>query len=332
VQHPGAPASRREIVTAALGGWILAGAGLDAWWHVSSPDLETFLTPAHAVLYSGFAVTSWWMVREWRVARTAGLASVHVPSVVGLGLFAVGGVGDLIWHSTFGVERQIGAVASPSHIVLMAGAALVLSAPLRTAWNRAIAGWRQMIAPFLSAVSLVALASLVFSFLSPFVRAGAGGTLETQRYWIGEMPYDVQRTFVASVLVSNVILFGSLLALVRRWRVPRLFTFGLVLVPTVVVMAVGSFRPPEMIAVAVCGAGLVELLHAWLRPSEDRRRYHLFGFAGPMAFWVSYVALVPTLVGEGWDAELASGAVNWSALSGLGVAAVLWRDSPARSA
>src|SRR5215831_12415292 len=38
-----------------LSTWFLGGLYLDGWAHVHTPNLETFFTPWHGVLYSGFA-------------------------------------------------------------------------------------------------------------------------------------------------------------------------------------------------------------------------------------------------------------------------------------
>src|SRR5262245_38823285 len=37
-----------------LGAWLLGGLYLDGWAHIHVPGLETFFTPWHAVLYSGY--------------------------------------------------------------------------------------------------------------------------------------------------------------------------------------------------------------------------------------------------------------------------------------
>src|ERR671937_2288407 len=80
---------------------------------------ETFFTPWHAVLYSGYgaiaAVLAVTLVRNharghaWRQALPPGYA----VSFVGVVLFAVGGVLDMVWHLLFGIERSVEALLSP---------------------------------------------------------------------------------------------------------------------------------------------------------------------------------------------------------------------------
>jgi hypothetical protein len=43
-----------DWVMAGLGSWLIGGLYLDGWAHIHVPALETFFTPWHAVLYSGY--------------------------------------------------------------------------------------------------------------------------------------------------------------------------------------------------------------------------------------------------------------------------------------
>src|SRR5581483_6789195 len=105
--------------------WWLGGLFLDGWAHSNIPQLETFFTPWHAVLYSGYlAVTITLLVRivqnlRWMAIRANGevpsLATLireslagnrwmrAIPrgyelSVLGIGIFLVSGIGDMTWH------------------------------------------------------------------------------------------------------------------------------------------------------------------------------------------------------------------------------------------
>jgi len=44
--------SRTDLVTILLGMWVVLGLVADGNTHVNTPQLETFFTPSHAVLYS----------------------------------------------------------------------------------------------------------------------------------------------------------------------------------------------------------------------------------------------------------------------------------------
>ena len=54
-------------------------------------------------------------------------------------LFGLGAALDLGWHEVFGFEVSNEALLSPSHLVLMAGAMLALSGPVRSGWTDLVA-------------------------------------------------------------------------------------------------------------------------------------------------------------------------------------------------
>lgn len=51
-------------------------------------------------------------------AWQSALPSGYMPALLGVGIFAIGGVFDLVWHTLFGVEANIQALLSPSHLLL----------------------------------------------------------------------------------------------------------------------------------------------------------------------------------------------------------------------
>jgi hypothetical protein len=115
---------RFDWLIVALSAWWLGGLYLDGWAHIHVPALETFFTPWHAVLYSGFAACALallvTLVRNlrrgypWRKALPAG----YGLSLVGAAIFLVAGALDLVWHTLFGVERSVEALLSPTHLPL----------------------------------------------------------------------------------------------------------------------------------------------------------------------------------------------------------------------
>jgi hypothetical protein len=129
---------RRDAVTAALGVLLVAGVFTDGWAHFNRPGLETFFTPWHAILYSSLGVMSAWLA--WVIWRgTAGdlraldrLPRGYGLALVGAVVFAIGGLGDMLWHVAFGVEIAVDALVSPTHLTLGAGGLMILSTPMRS--------------------------------------------------------------------------------------------------------------------------------------------------------------------------------------------------------
>src|SRR5215472_7534707 len=56
-----------NLLTIAFSAWLLGGLLTDVWAHNNVPKLETFFTPWHAALYSGFLATAAWI--SWLVRR-----------------------------------------------------------------------------------------------------------------------------------------------------------------------------------------------------------------------------------------------------------------------
>jgi len=48
--------TRRDLVTVVIGMWLVGAVFSDGWAHFNVPALESFFTPWHLALYSGFAV------------------------------------------------------------------------------------------------------------------------------------------------------------------------------------------------------------------------------------------------------------------------------------
>src|SRR5579859_3997899 len=151
--------------------WLMTGGFLDAWAH-NHFALESFFTPWHAVLYSGFLVVAMVLIgtvvlnhargETWQKAVPAG----YELSVLGVFGFAIGGVADMFWHILFGIEKNIDAQLSPTHLLLMICLGLILAGPLRAAWRRPIGPTRQDWLTQLTLPVSLLLLLLVFSLVT----------------------------------------------------------------------------------------------------------------------------------------------------------------------
>jgi hypothetical protein len=137
--QPQAPTTTAENLITLLGGvWLTAGLFVDGYAHANIIDTETedFFTPWHGIFYSGFTFSAAWIAYLMYRRRGPDGLRTWIPAgygwaVVGIGAFAVGGVGDLVWHSAYGVENGIDALLSPTHLLLLYGLIVVLAAPLQ---------------------------------------------------------------------------------------------------------------------------------------------------------------------------------------------------------
>src|SRR5882757_7159669 len=141
---PRPPASKRfDGMVAILGALFAGGLYLDGWAHVHGHVDQSFFTPWHAVLYSGFLVLGAVIAGSARAGQRRGLPlRESVPpgyelSLLGVAIFLVGGAADMAWHLVFGIEANVDALFSPTHLVLAVGGVLMASGPFRSAWRRA---------------------------------------------------------------------------------------------------------------------------------------------------------------------------------------------------
>lgn len=323
-----------EMFTMILCTWVLAGIAVDGWAHTNLGGLETFFTPWHALFYSGFAATAGWITWSTVRRRQPGQPLAEaIPlgyelGVAGLVLFGLGGVGDMIWHVVFGIEVDVDALLSPTHLVLFAGVFLIVTSPFRAAWRRPDAagetGFKAFSPVLLSASLAAGFTAFMLMYLSPVFQTDmARGDID----WInsefggdGYLHFLNQRGGVATFLVSTVIVLSPLLMILRRWRLPFgscAFLFGLV---AAVIQGIDAFVRLELIAAAVAGGLLADGLAAVLKPStEEPARLRAFAALAPLALWGAYTVTLAFTDGVGWAPELWSGAILWTALVGLGL-------------
>ena len=107
--------------------------------------VDSFFTPWHGLLYSGFALTGLtlaalflWNLRRGDTWRRALPVGQHL-TLLGAALFLLGGAFDLLWHTLFGIEATVDALLSPSHLLLAIAGALTVTGPLRAALARSAA-------------------------------------------------------------------------------------------------------------------------------------------------------------------------------------------------
>ncbi|HTJ38447.1 MAG TPA: hypothetical protein VL738_34880 [Dactylosporangium sp.] len=337
-----------NLGTALFGAWLTAGVALDAWAHNTRSDLESFWTPWHAVLYSGFvAVAAWvlWHARgAWRT-RPLDLPAIpagYVPAVAGVVLFALCGMGDATWHTIFGIEQNINILFSPTHLGLGAAMVLILTAPVRSAAADpavpADPGLRRLLPAVLSGAFATIVVLLLLQYANAMTMSSTDVVLGVSEAGGGGFASRLATT----VVVTGLLLTVPLVAIARRWAPP----FGTV---TIIYTAVAAFcaaitglEDPAMV-LWLPPAGLVlDALARWvLRPAPDRPA-RVLAFAGiaPLVTWAAYLAvafaaapdfmLAPQIGGGRPEpvVEVYTGLPVVQALLGVLVAAVLAPPKP----
>lgn len=318
----------------AASAWLLGGLYWDGWAHgYGLPD--SFWTVWHAAFYSGYGAATTVLLgavararpqaSSWRDAIPAGYGA----AAVGVFVFAVGGVFDMVWHTLFGIETSTDALLSPSHLILGTGIALIVSGPLRAACYRTAQSRIGFVAQLPAVLSLTALLSL-FTFFSLF--AGPYSAV------IGTGPRPGETTLVRALLgmyLFSALVVGLALVALRRGTLPvgsMTVMLGLNGVAMILMRGHSTLQTQVTFSAVAVGAGLVADLLLWrLRPSIDRvLALRAFAFLVPVAYFALYLAAVIVTVGSGWTVHALSGMVLLSGVIGL-LVSILVSEGPARA-
>ena len=324
---------RADLLTIVLGLWLIAGLFVDGYAHNNlRGSLETFFTPWHAVLYSGFTACATWIA--WLVFGQArlgrrGLDAIPIGyewGLAGVLIFGLGGFGDMIWHTVFGIEAGTSALLSPTHLLLLTGGVLIVGSPLRSAWlNGSVARAPRFMA-FLPALLSIFGAYSFIVFMQMY-SWGMTSVPDGKGYvdWLvlngGSQSLEhVHREAASGILYSNVIMIGTALLLLRRWKTP-FGTFTLLYgVNTLMMNAMLSGELGLERTIPALAAGLIaDLFVRILEPRPERVvAWRVFAGVVPLLIWGLHFAGIAWLSGGiGLNREFWTGITVMAGLSGL---------------
>lgn len=311
-----------DMTVALLSCWLVGGACLDGWAHRHIASLESFFTLWHAVLYSGFAATALYLLYNWYKGYAPGaswrgvLPAGYDLSLVGVAVFAVAGVGDMIWHLLFGIEANVDALLSPTHLALASGAVLIVGGPLRAAWRRGapLESWRERLPVLLSLTLVFTLITFITQYAHPFVNTNLASD---DSLTLGDSS-AYQALGVAGIVVQGAIVTGLVLTTIRGVTLPfggLTFVFTL----NAVLMTFMSDQFRLIPAVAVAGL-LADLLLLYLRPSAQRPlALRAFAFALPALLYLVYFLDLALTGGIWWSIHSWLGSAVEAGFVGLGL-------------
>jgi hypothetical protein len=303
-----------------LSAWLIGGLYLDGWAHSHGKVDDVFFTPWHAVLYSGaFAII---LLLSATYARNL-LAGYSWPrllpagyglSLAGAALFMLGGVLDMLWHQAFGVEVDLEALLSPTHLLLATSGVLMVGGPLRAVWSRppehSERGWARLGPALLSAALTLALLTFFTQYNHPVAQLiGARGVSSSSTGFARSLG-------VSGIIFQSALLMGMTLLLTWRWSLP----FGALTLLTLLPSALMSlFEDTYQLLPAMLAAGLLaDTLLRWLRPAIERRaQLRIFAFAVPTLIYSLYFLTLHLIWGIAWTIHLWIGAIFLAGVAGL---------------
>lgn len=283
--------------------WLLLGVSLDAWAH-SHIRLDSFWTPWHAVLYSGLLATALVLPGAILINRSRGLSwrdaipAGYEVSVLGiLGSF-IGGLGDMTWHLLFGVEQNIDAAFSPTHIALMLFFGFVLIGPFHALYT---SGKRTSQVLMLLSFTLILAYWLIIS-----QTAGLYMSL-----WLVNTPKTDgtgQALAVVSYVIQGAFLAGLTMYLIRRWK-PffGFFLIALTIGELPLAMMSGNFL---VILIGAISGILIDCAYRIIRPSlTSVDNFRIFIASVPGIWLLTYTIVLWITYGTVWSTHLLIGSV-----------------------
>ena len=322
-QAPASPIARTtprwNWMVIAAASWLGFGLYWDGWAHVQGlPD--SFWTIWHAAFYSGFAATAIAILTPVVLARpTAATWRTAIPSgylapVIGVIVFAIGGVFDATWHTLFGIETSTDALLSPSHMALGTGAALMVSGPFVSASRRAA---RSGLVELLPAVISLTFIFGALTFFTMF--AGPYSAL------VGQGPRPGDTVLVRSMLgvyLFSAFVVGCALVALRRRLLPVGALTVMVGLNSIAMILMRGHQPVDLqltfMGVAFAAGAAGDVLLWRLRPSMERLlQLRVFAIALPALYWAIYLAVVVLRVGSGWTVHELTGIVVQAGIVGL---------------
>lgn len=302
----------------------LAGLWIDGWAHFHGEVDGSFFTPWHFLFYSAFGLVALFLgynqIRNINrgYAFTRALPKGYWLSLIGVVVFALGGIGDMVWHTLFGIEAGTEALLSPSHIMLAIGMALVFTGPVRASWLRAkeatdeIRGWWAL-GPMIVCMTL-------FLTLIMFFTSYAHPVVSPHAFTRGLQ--SAQDMGVISILFQSFVLSGVIGLMAWRWRLP-FGAFTVVLTANTALLTLLNdlyvFIPAALIAGII-----LDVLVWWLKPSPQRTwQFFTLMFAAPFTYYALYFATVQSVSGIRWSVHVWTGAIFLAGVVGALVAMLI---------
>ena len=300
------PSSMRFVwATVIVSCWFVGGLFLDAWAHIHLPDLETFFTPWHGVMYSGFLALVAFIAATMGRNHAEGypwsgaLPTGYGTTPLGIVLFAAGGVCDMLWHEAFGVEANLEAAVSPTHLLLFSGMALLMIGPIRSLWTTATR-WIDHVPGLVALAFVITLFGVVTGYANPITRVLASEDANQDLGLIGMAWY-------------GLVLVGPILLLMRREALPL---GGVTLLLGVHTALQGAIDDALLFLPGAVLAGIiVDLIRYAVEPSGRRVwAQYLVAFITPVAYSGLYFLTLELTRGIAWSIHLWAGSM---ALVGL---------------
>jgi hypothetical protein len=321
-----------NLATVAFGLWLMAGVFIDGFAHSNLRNtIENFFTPWHAILYSGFTATALWVVwMAFRRIRQGWIGLAAIPAgyelgLIGAGIFGLGGVGDMLWHTLFGIEVGIDALLSPTHLMLYLGATLLITSPIRAMWHNSsfTPSFKEFLPTLLAVFGTFSFTTFMNMHIWGLVNVPDSSAIMLN---FSGFSANIAARFVdAGILFSNAVIMFTALFLLRRWRTP-FGTFSLILgLNTLAMFAMfGNDGYTIKVLLAAAAGMIMDAMIYTMKPSPTRvLELRVFAILSPIAIWGLHFLAVALGGGLGISRELWTGITVMTALCGAALSVLV---------
>jgi hypothetical protein len=339
-----------DLIISFCGIWLAGGFLFDSWAHLHV-GVETFFTPYHAIFYAamlGAAITFGIFAVRNQLAGYAYprfLPVAYRQALIGVPVFFLGGVGDLIWHTVFGVENRIEAVTSPTHLIIGYGVVLVLSGPIRSAFaaRTTVLSLRAQLPLIFCVASILEFAHLGMSYaFDPSV-----ARMDAAPTQVAGSPYALLYaalaqyklgTGVTIILLTAIVEMAFALWIASRFRLaPGAMTVFFILGDTMIATALTNDRPILAIhfTQALVAGIVADIILARARGSRielpSLRTMRTFAILVPLAYYSTFFALTIAIEGTWWSWSLIASTIVWTVAAGFGLTLLMREPTPLES-
>jgi hypothetical protein len=325
---------RFDLTASLLAFWIIAGLFMDGFAHHNLPEPpESFFTPWHAVLYSGFAALAGFLVYQlvrnmrrgytWRKAIPLG----YSLSMIGIPVFGMTGIADLIWHETLGFEVGVENLFSPTHLMLAVSGVLLISGPLLATWRRSNSETQARWGTHFPAVLALLMILSTLTFFTEYANTFSSPELVKDLGTVGNSSYaslfEYHRQIhgVVGIFIPLVITMGIVLLGIRQRTLP-VGSMSLLIGGNSLLMAVFHFNEisahPQVLIAGLSGGLIADFMFWLFRPSPERASaVRIFAFIVPMMLTLFFLLSLMVTVGIWWTLPIWTGVIFLSGVIGL---------------
>jgi hypothetical protein len=315
--------------------FFVIGLYLDGWAHINALP-ESFFTPWHAIIYLSFLASACLItssaVRRHRRGRpwSRALPAGYGLSWVGVFIFLTAGVGDLCWHSAFGIEADIAALYSPPHLLLAAGGILIATGPLRSAWQRPRPSRASLWRAIVSVTLLLAILTFFVSESHPLIHPWSWQPLQPRALGPSDLGLpaladgglgvrDITATLgIIGIVLQAAVLMSLILLMIRRWAEELPLGWLTLLLGSNACGAMILHSTYWTFIPAALAGVLGDVACRWAKPRLSRQTtFRLFSASVPGIYYGLYFATLAMTGGIWWPIHLWAGAVVLAAASAL---------------